>query len=52
VEGRPQEEQPGLRHEGDVQGTVLELVKFSIITKKSVNSVINERTILSSMKHP
>lgn len=29
-----------------------EMSKALIITKKSVNSVMNERTILSNMKHP
>jgi serine/threonine protein kinase len=31
---------------------IKEMMKVKIISKKSVNSVTNERTLLSNLKHP
>lgn len=53
IEGGAQEEQSPLRHEGNVEGCVSNVSdQCSIITKKSVPSVMNERNLLAQLKHP
>ena len=56
------EKSENLRHEGDVQSSVINdndpiffmkiFIKIRIITKRSVKSVMNERKFLSTLKHP
>jgi serine/threonine protein kinase len=50
VEGRAPSQRPHLRDEGDVQGHVL-LFRPSIITKRSIDSILNEREFLATLRH-
>ena len=51
MEGAREEEQPDLRDEGDFKGQVM-LHLFRVLLKKSVGSVINEKTILEQVNNP
>ena len=59
VESRTKENKETFRYERDVKSKVENCKMFKsshskdrIITKKSVNSVMNERQLLSQLKHP
>lgn len=51
MEGSREEEQPNLRNEGDLKSQVTPSL-FRVLLKKSVGSVINEKTILEQVNNP
>lgn len=51
MEGAREEEQPDFSDEGDLKGQVM-VHLFRVLLKKSVGSVINEKTILEQVNNP